>query len=74
MLPYQQQICFFSSLKPAVLCVFITSVLEGVGGDWGDKLEIMWNQPWKWGGNVKGYSRYVNPIFLSPQISKYVRN
>lgn len=44
------------------------------GEDWGDKLEILWNQPWKWGGNVKGYSRWVNPIFLSPQISKYVRN
>lgn len=47
---------------------------RGGGKDWGDKLEILWNQPWKWGGNVKGYSRCANPIFLSPQISKYVRN
>ena len=33
----QQQICFFSSLKPAVLCLFIRGVLEGDGNnDWGE--------------------------------------
>ena len=35
----QQQICFFSSLKPAALCVFIRGVVEGEGNkDQGENL------------------------------------
>lgn len=66
---YQQQICFFSSLKPAVLCLYQGCTRrKKKKKDWRGKPRNHVNQPWKGGGNVKGYSRCLIFIFLNLQV------
>lgn len=64
----------FSSLKLVLLCLFIWGILEGKGekkiGE--GTVEIIYSQPWKWGGNINFYSWCVDPGFLKLQIITYV--